>query len=363
MKTSRESFRVPAAAIPVLQIFLCSLMLGVSACSRSKQPVSRTWTCMGTFASLTVAAEEEAALGTAAALAEATLRDLDNRLSIFKPDSEISRLNQSAGASPVQVSGQTEEVLRLSWHYADATGGAFDLTVAPLMRFWGFNKGPSLAAVPDRATIASVLKRVGYHHLSQSNQTAFLDQEGMGVDLGGIGEGYAVDVCYQALMTNAVRNLMVNLGGTIRCRGSAAPGRPWSIGVRDPFNKDKIIGTLHLADGMAVATSGDYEKFVVIEGKRYTHIMDPRTGWPVEGVASVTVIATNAAEADAMAVGIFVLGLKESQPVLERMPNCQVIFIPDERPTRVYVSPGARDYFTADPGFDGKILDVVPDNI
>ena len=169
-----------------------------------------------------------------------------------------------------------------------------------------------------------------------------------------------MDVCYQALVTNGVRNLIVNLGGNIRCRGSAARERPWSIGVRDPFNPDRIICVLRLADGMAVATSGNYEKFVMIAGKRYTHIMDPRTGWPVEGVASVTVIATNAVEADAMSTAIFVLGIKESQPVLDRMPNCQVIFIPDEQPIRVYLSPGARDYFTVDPSFDGKMPALIP---
>lgn len=318
---------------------------------------------MGTFASLTVSAEEEAALDHAAALTQAHLRDLDNRLSLFKPDSEISRLNQSAGASPLEVSAQTEEVLRLSRHYADASGGAFDPTMAPLVRLWGFNKGPQLSAVPDQVTICSVLERVGYHHLSLSNRTAFLDQKGMSVDLGGIGKGYAVDICYQALVTNGVRSLMVNLGGNIRCRGSATLGRPWSIGIRDPFNPDRIIGTLRLADGMAVATSGNYEKFVIIEGKRYTHIIDPRTGRPVEGVAAVTVIAAKAVEADAMSTAIFVLGLKESLPVLRRMPNCHVIFIPDERPTRVYISPGVREYFTAAPAFDGKLLDVASDNL
>jgi len=313
---------------------------------------------MGTYASLSVSAKEETALDTAVALTEATLRDLDNRLSIFNPDSEISRLNQSAGKAPVQISRQTEEMLRLSRRYSEASDGTFDPTVAPLMQLWGFNKGPPLSAVPDRATIGTVLERVGYHHLSLSNGMAFLDREGMGIDLGGIGKGYAVDACYEALATNQVQILMVNLVGHIRCRGSAAPGRPWSIGIRDPFNRDRIIGTLHLDDGMAVATSGNYEKFVMIEGKRYTHIVDPRTGWPVERVASVTVIADTAIEADAMSKPVFVLGLKESQHILTRMPNCHIIFIPDEQPTRIYLSPGARKYFTAAPAFNGTILDV-----
>ena len=154
---------------------------------------------------------------------------------------------------------------------------------------------------------------------------------------------------------------MVNLGGNIRCRGSAGPGRPWTIGIRDPFNHDRIIGALHLADGMAVATSGNYEKFVMLGGKRYTHIMNPLTGYPVEGVASVTIIADTAVEADAMSKPFFVLGLKQSLPILDRTPTCHIIFIPDERPTRAYLSPDLRKYFTPDPSFDGKILDIAPD--
>jgi len=350
------------AAIPIPRVFLlCLLMLGVASCSRPVQPISRTWMVMGTYASLTVSAEDAAALADRAELVRADLEDMDNRLSIFKPDSEISTLNRCAGVSPVQLSDLTAEALRLSLQYADATGGAFDPTVAPLMRFWGFNKGPAMSAVPERTAISSVMEMVGFHHLSLSNRTAFLDQAGMSVDLGGIGKGYAVDVCYQDLVKKGLKNMMVNLGGNIRCRGSAGPGQPWSIGVRDPFNPDRIVGTLHLADGMAVATSGNYEKFVEIEGKRYSHIMDPRTGRPVEGVASVTVIATNAVEADAMSTAIFVMGLKESQPVLRRLPGCCIIFIPDERPTRVYVSSGVRDCFTADPAFAGQILDIAPD--
>lgn len=314
---------------------------------------------MGTFASLAVSAEEEAVMETGAALIRANLSDLDNRLSIFKPDSEISQLNRSAGISPVQVSLDTGEVLRLSRYYADITGGAFDPTVAPLVRFWGFNRGSPPSRVPDRAAIDSVRELVGYKHLSVSNLTAFIDREGMRVDLGGIAKGYAVDVCYQALVSNNVRNMMVDLGGNIRCRGSARRGRPWTVGVRDPFNRDRIIGTVRLTDGMAAATSGNYEKFVMIEGKRYTHIIDPRTGRPAEGVAAVTVIATNAVEADAMSTGIFVLGLKEAQSTVRAVPKCRLIFIPDERPTRVYLSPGTREYFTVDPAFDGEIRDVV----
>jgi len=341
-----------------MRICLCFLLSGASACSRAAKPVSNTWACMGTYASLTLSADEEAALDSASATAAASLCDLDNRLSIFKPDSEISRLNRSAGASPVQISAMTENMLQLSTHYSEATDGTFDPTVAPLMRLWGFNKGPPLSVVPDSSAISSVLERVGYHHLSVSNGAAFLDREGMGIDLGGIGKGYAVDVCYEALVTNNIKNLMVNLGGHIRCRGSAGPGRPWSIGIRDPFDHDRIVGTLRLSDGMAVATSGNYEKFFMLDGKRYIHIMNPLTGYPVEGVASVTIIADSAVKADAMTKPFFVLGLDKSLPILARTPNCHVIFIPDERPTRIYISPGVRKYFTPDSSFDGQILDI-----
>lgn len=353
---------VQAATTTLRLSLLFSLIVGLGACSRPGQPVARTWTCMGTFACISVPADEEAALDAVERLTRANLSGLDDRLSIFKPDSEISRLNRAAGLSAVKVSGDTEEVLRLSRHYAGLTGGAFDPTVAPLVSFWGFNKGRQPESVPGESGIRTFAEKVGCRNLSLSNGLAFLSRDGMSVDLGAIAKGYAVDVCFQSVATGLVRNLMINLGGNIRCRGEAAPGRPWSIGIRDPFSRERIIGTIRLSNGMAVATSGNYEKFVTIQGKRYAHIIDPRSGRPVEGVASVTVIATNAVEADAMSTAVFVMGGKGALPVLTDLPGCHSILIPDEQPTRVYMSPGARDHFTVDPSFSGEIIDMAAPN-
>ena len=345
-----------ASASLILAVAL--IALGSGACSGPAKPVAVTWQSMGTFAEVMAAADEQSALDGATAGAKKRLESLEARLSIFQPVSEISNLNRSAGKSSVRLSRETAEVLGLALRYAEGSGGAFDPTVGQLVRFWGFNKGSPPASLPNQEEIATVLQRVGYCHLIVSNGAAFLDREGMEVDLGGIAKGYAVDVCWREMAANKVKNFMVNLGGNIRCRGTAESGRAWSVGVKDPFDRDRNIGAIRLADGMAVATSGNYEKFVEIGGKRYSHIVDPRTGRPVEGVASVTVIATNAVEADAMSTAIFVLGMKDAKPVLSRMPDCHVIFIPDTQPMKVYVSPGARKYFMAGPELAGEVGDM-----
>ncbi|MEI6971169.1 MAG: FAD:protein FMN transferase [bacterium] len=304
---------------------------------------------MGTYATVSVPAGEARELDRVATAAGGHFREMESSLSIFKPGSEISRLNDAAGIAAVTVSAPVEDVLRLSVHYSEITGGAFDPTVAPLVRFWGFNKGQLPAAVPDEAEVRAILAKVGYRNLVVSNGTAALATVGMGFDPGGIAKGYAVDVCFRAIGEETVRNLMINLGGNIRCRGEAEPGRPWCVGVRDPFSRDSVMGTIRLDDGMAVATSGNYEKQVVIGGKRYAHIIDPLTGWPVEGVASVTVIATNAVEADAMSTAVFVLGARAALPIISRMPGCHFMLVPDVRPAGIYLSPGAGEHFTLAP--------------
>lgn len=330
-------------------------ILFTSGCSAERKPAKETWPVMGTFAGVSVPDRDREHLKKYADLARDIFREIDNTLSVFKPDSEISRLNQSAGKFPVPVSRHTIEVLELALKYGEASGGSFDPTIAPLVRLWGFSGG----TVPDKplneTDIRAALRSVGYGHVILSNKTVRLDMPGMSVDLGGIAKGYAVDLCYRKLAALNVRNVMINLGGNIRCRGAARTGRPWKIGVRNPFDLSRIIGTVNLTTGMAVATSGNYEQFVTIGTERYTHIIDPRTGYPVKGIAAVTVIGASAVETDAASTALFVMGINESEVLLNRLPDCHALFIPDERPIRILISPGFEEYFTPDAAFADKI--------
>jgi thiamine biosynthesis lipoprotein len=176
-----------------------------------------------------------------------------------------------------------------------------------------------------------------------------LDKAGARIDLGGIAKGYAVDVCYRKLRDIGARDVMINMGGNIRCMGRGRRHRPWTIGVQSPFERDRLVGTVALSDGMALATSGHYEKYVVIEGRRYAHVIDPRTGRPVQGMAGVTVLGSTAAEADALSTALFVAGLRESEAILANTPGASALFIPDEQPMRILVTPGMKEHFTPHP--------------
>jgi len=337
-----------------------------SGCSARKEPVKETWLSMGTFATVAVPDRDRQHLKSYSSVASEVIRELESSLSIFNPDSEISRLNQSAGKFPVPIFDHTRKVLELTLRYAEISGGCFDPTTAPLTRLWGFNSETVPRDPPDENTVSSALDSVGYGNLVLSNRTAWLTRPDMRVDLGGIAKGYAVDVCYNRLMEMNVKNIMINIGGNIRCAGSGYGARTafftrqqartsWKIGVRNPFERDQLIGTITLTDGMAVATSGNYERFVTIGNERYAHVVDPHTGYPVKGVAGVTVISTNAVEADAMSTALFVSGIDKSTPILSRIPSCHALFIRDEQPLCIYVSSGFEKYFTPSRAFAGAV--------
>jgi len=332
-----ESFVV----IKFLHIMTLCLILLSLGCAR-KELERRSWLSMGTFANVTVPGTDAENLTTYADIAQTNLQKMEEAWSIFIPESEISELNATAGHEAVKISSGTRYLLEQSVFYGKVSRGSFDITIDPLIRLWGFGKtGPPDELLAPKV-VASALKSVGYGHIVMSNDTsqAFLDQPGVSVNLGGMAKGYAVDVCYDKITAMGGRNIMVNLGGNIRCAGQPYPGESWRIGVRDPFDNKKILGRLTLTNGQAVATSGNYERFVVIGDKRYAHIIDPRTGYPVEGMVGVTVMAPNGLQADVMSTALFVLGLKDAPPVLRQAKGCEALFVPDKKPIEIWVTPG-----------------------
>lgn len=335
-----------------LNLLLISLIAINHGCCPAKQdmnPVTQTWPVMGTFSSVSVPESDKEKLPEYAEAVKEVFDGLNGSMSVYKPDSEISRLNRAAGLEPIAVSAPVADVLALSLKYGDISQGCFDITVAPLVRLWGFNGGVIPQEMLSMAVISEALNMVGYRHLTVSDGLAKLDKPGMMVDLGGIAKGYAVDVAYDKLIEKGCRSMMVNLGGNMRCRGTARPDKPWTVGVRNPFDKDRIIGVITLPDGMAVATSGNYERFVTIKGKQYAHIIDPRTGHPVEGMAGVTVISKSGVETDAMSTSLFVAGLHDAKALLAAVPECQALLIEDKQPLKIWISEGFKKYFQANP--------------
>ena len=239
-------------------------------------------------------------------------------------DSEISRLNNESKGRPIEVSRELFDIIEASFKYSRMTSGAFDITARPIVKLWGFQGGsPKL---PTDKEIASTLELVGYHRvgLDRKNLTVSLPA-GMQIDLAGIGKGYGVDRCVSILKEHGVKSALVNLSGNMYAIGSPFGREYWSIGIREPHGEEGIVGKLLLKDE-AVATSGNYENFVMIEGRRYGHIVDPSTGRTVDHILAVTVIAPGALAADALSTGMFVLGPEAGAAAAEKIPGLRAVY-------------------------------------
>ena len=335
------------------------LLTAAGGCSRERPSREETWLTMSTFASVTAAGDDAAHVPAYAGLAQRTMTALADELTIFEPDSNISRMNANAGVQFVPFSLDAIRVLEACSRYGDVTGGAFDPTAGALLRLWGFRDDSPPSSPPGDEAIRAVLETVGYRNIILKEREAMLAKTGVFIDLGGIAKGYAVDACFDRLVKEGATDLMVNLGGNIRCTGLSRSNRPWRVGVRNPFNHEQIIGMIELTDGWATATSGNYEQFITIAGKRYAHILDPRSGRPVQDIAGVTVVAHSAMEADVMSTALFVLGPDDAASALKQLPDCHVLFVPDVRPLRILVSPGFNTRFTPNPEFAARVT-VLP---
>jgi len=242
-----------------------------------------------------------------AALDEA--RRLDDLLSNYKADSEWSQVNRHAAEGPMRVSPELFELLSACVEYSRESEGAFDITVGPLMKVWGFYKGTG--HLPHRAEVMAALTRVGYRHihLDAKAQTVWFDKSGVEIDPGGIGKGYAVDRMVDVLKQKGFRNALVAGSGSSIYGMGAPPSQPkgWAVDIKDPWDQSKTATEIFLKD-MSMSTSGSYEKFFRAEGKIYAHIMDPRTGYPARGSVAVSVIAPRTIDSEAWAKPYFVNG-------------------------------------------------------
>lgn len=275
---------------------------------------------MGTVASATF--HGDADIEKAAGIVRQAFSDVETNLSIFAEESIVGRLNRQGMVAfskeelrdPGSGASIFMAVLRLALHVAEESCGAFDPTVNPLMELWG-QRGKPAVAVPDAAATEEALKRTGWKKIfverhQQGGVGVCFSASGMQLDFGGIAKGFAVDLACERLASAGFDDFMVNLGGNIRVWGKPGKGRKtWRVAIRDPEHPDRTTGeTIELESGQAVATSGSYERYVEIGGRRYSHIIDPRTGRPVEKGGSVTVVSGSAAKADAWSTAFFVQG-------------------------------------------------------
>lgn len=260
---------------------------------------------------------------------QASLDRIESLMSTYRANSEISRFNTSPSLDWTPVAPETCEVVRLALDVSARSGGAFDITVAPLVNLWGFGPDGSITRRPDPARIDALRERTGYRRLAADCARPAIRKSHpeLAIDLSAIAKGYAADVVAALLEQAPARNFLVEIGGEMRLQGSKPDGSPWRIGIEAPDRDQRaVFDALALTDA-AVATSGDYRNYVEIDGRFYSHTIDPRTGRPVEhATAAVTVIAESTAFADAMATALLVLGSDDGLALAER-ENIAALFI------------------------------------
>ena len=263
---------------------------------------------MGSAYSVAVYGDDRSRMEEAVDAAFEEVRRLDQMLSNYKPESELSEVNRMAAQSPVHVSPELFGLLSACQEYSRESEGAFDITVGPLMKTWGFYKGSG--RLPHRAEIRGVLERVGYRNviLDAANRTVRFARPGVELDPGGIGKGYAVDRMVEVLKQYGIKTALVSASGSSIYGLGAPPGeRGWRVQIQNPKDKSKSVAEVYLRDE-SMSTSGNYEKFFRADGRIYSHIMDPRTGWPAQGVLSVSAITPRTLDSEAWTKPLFVNG-------------------------------------------------------
>jgi thiamine biosynthesis lipoprotein len=254
---------------------------------------------------------------------------LEDQLTVYRDHSEISQLNVRAAEHPVEVEPRLFELLSQTVELHQITDGAFDITAGPLSKVWGFTR--RAGAIPNEADIAEALQRVGsqYLQLDAEARTVSFSRPGVSINLGAIGKGYALDRCAELFAAAGVDDVLLHGGNSsVLARGShgATPGQGWAVGVRNPLRPERRLGELQIIS-QALATSGSGSQYFIHEGQRYGHILDPRTGWPAQGVLSTTVIAPTAAMADALSTAFYVMGPKSVESFCEQHPEIAALMV------------------------------------
>ena len=302
---------------------LCSMVILVSCKDSHTYRVGRP--LIGTLINLTIVTDSEAHAAKAAEAAFAEIARIESLFSPFRKESDVYRLNAFGGDREVPVSGETLNLLEQAVEISSATDGAFDITFATLSGLWKVGSDPFVP--PSMERVRRLLGSMGAEAiilLKQKNSAHFRNRNTK-IGLGGIAKGYAILRAIQVLRKHGITDAIVDAGGDVQVIGNR-DGSSWRVGLIHPRTKN-IIAALALEPGQSVATSGDYERFSMYKGKRYHHILDPRTGFPAEGMTSVTVICADPVAADAFATAFFVMGKERARKILSRRRDLRTILI------------------------------------
>jgi thiamine biosynthesis lipoprotein len=284
---------------------------------------------MGNRFELTVISENEKTGASVIDLAIDEIKRIEALLTTFNETSQTCQVNAMAGKKPVTVDKEVFDLIERSLKISQLTQGAFDITYGSIDKsLWNFDTG--MKKLPEKAIAKKMVKLINYKNvvLDRSKQSVFLKQKGMRIGFGGIGKGYAADRAKELFKNNGFESGVVNAAGDLITWGKQINGKDWTIGIADPNNKMHPFSFMEISN-MAVATSGNYEKYAIIDGKKYSHTIDPKTGLPVSGIKSVTIICTAAELADALATPVMVMGIKTGLDMINQMKNIGCIIIDD----------------------------------
>ena len=309
--------------------FICfSIFILVFLKLEAQQTYRQTLKLMGSRFDITVIANDSLNGNNHINTAITEIKRIEKLISSWDVASQTSKINNNAGMHPVKVDKELFDLIERAIAISSLTDGAFDISYASMDNIWKFDG--SMKKMPTEDSIKASVAKVGYQNiiLDKKLLTVYLKLKGMKIGFGAIGKGYAADKAKQLLIEKGVVGGIINASGDMNTWGKQANGEDWKVAITNPLNKKNAFGLLPIKNG-AVVTSGNYEKRVTLNGKEYSHIIDPRTGYPSSGIISVTVFAPKAELADALATSVFVMGIETGLNRINQFPNIECIIIDD----------------------------------
>lgn len=309
------------------KIVTYSLFLLLGTCF-SQQQFSKEVLLMGCDFKITVIASSEVESKKYIDSAIYEIKRIESLISSWDNNSQTTLINNNAGISPVKVDNELIKLIERSIAISKFTDGAFDISFASMDRIWKFDG--SVTEMPSKEKIMASVENVGFENIiiDKQNSTVFLKNKGMKIGFGGIGKGYAADKAKDILISKGISGGIINASGDLTTWGKQPSGKPWQVGLKNPLNKDKIFSWFPV-ENRAVVTSGNYEKYIMINDKRYSHIINPKTGFPSQGIMSVSVFALKAELADALATSIFVMGVDKGLYFVNQIATVDCIIVTD----------------------------------
>jgi thiamine biosynthesis lipoprotein len=309
--------------------FLFLFLIVCSFSSNSQVLRKRTTLLMGGRFDISIVAKDSLAAEQNIDTVITEITRIENLISDWKSDTQVSEVNQNAGIRPVKVDREVFELTQRAIRFSEVTNGGFDISFAAMDRIWKFDG--SMTEMPSAEAIKKSVEKVGYKNiiLDSVQSTIFLKIKGMKIGFGALGEGYATDKCRDMMIEKGIKAGIINGSGDMSTWGKQPNGKPWNIGITNPFDPEKLLAVVPLQQE-AVTTSGSYEKFVVFDGKRYSHIINPATGYPATGLCSVTVFGPNAETSNGLSTSLMVLGKTAGLLLLDKYPEYSCLMITDD---------------------------------